>query len=133
MFLIEKQLGDWKNNGTCEASDQDMRCGPTGQQQQVRACHNGTLEKCFPADMERVISCNLPDCAKEFGNWTNIGGCMAEGNIKPCGPGIQEQSRNCTNGTTSICNDADTTRGISCREANTALPECSKRKHCIPT
>ena len=29
-------------------------------------------------------------------------------------------------GTKSICSDTDTKRNISCREANTTLPECGK-------
>ena len=125
ILYIEKEFSVWTNNGSCEALDQKRGCG-SGQQHQVRSCSNGTLEKCIESDTKRVISCKLHDCLKEFGNWTNIGTCKALGNFTTCGPGIQNQSRKCMDGIKSICSDTDTKRNISCREANTTLPECGK-------
>ena len=65
-----------------------------------------------------------------FGNWTNVGKCIptSKGNILndflACGPGNQNQTRNCTDGTTDECTMTDTNRTIPCSDAGSALPEC---------
>ena len=64
---MEKQLGDWTNDGTCVAAGDDASCGP-GEQSQTRTCTDGTIDKCSGTDItEQTISCSdagtaLPDC-----------------------------------------------------------------------
>merc|ERR1719510_875335 len=86
--------------------------------------------------MEQTISCSeagtaLPECeeiAKELGDWTNEGDCVATGAVSTCGPGSQAQTRTCTDGTIDLCTAVDTTQTISCSEAGTALPACEVAK-----
>ena len=62
---------------------------------------------------------------KQLGDWTNDGDCEATGENKACGPGLQKQTRTCTDGTTETCTAADTTaRTTSCSDAGNALPAC---------
>ena len=79
---IDKKLGGWVNEGTCEAdtntdssvdlrmsrqfTDTEKSCGP-GTQRQTRTCTDGTTDKCTKADTEQIISCKeagtpLPEC-----------------------------------------------------------------------
>lgn len=66
-------------------------------------------------------TCGVP---KTFGDWTNDGPCNAEGDIKTCGPGTQQQVRTCTDGTKDACTDAEKQRGVTCAVALTPLPAC---------
>ena len=65
---MKKQLGDWTNEGSCEASGYDKSCGP-GIQMQKRTCVDGNREseKCTDSDKIQTISCSeagtsLPEC-----------------------------------------------------------------------
>ena len=117
---VEKQLGSWIDDGPCVGIGDDTFCGP-GNQKQTRTCIDGTIEKCTSYDTEQIISCNLPDCIKRLGNWTNTGVCEATGNDASCGPGNQNQTRTCSDGTTDKCTPTDRERTISCN-----LPNCIK-------
>ena len=64
------RVGDWKNAGTCNAVGNKKGCGP-GTQKQTRPCTDGVVYKCTPDITLRSISCTLPDCPKELGNWIN--------------------------------------------------------------
>ena len=64
-IVVEKQLGSWTNDGSCEGLD-GLSCGP-GNQKQNRTCTNGTTDKCTTSDYEQTIPCNaagtaLPEC-----------------------------------------------------------------------
>ena len=63
---------------------------------------------------------------KILGEWTNEGSCTATGEDSACGPGIQIQTRTCTNGTIDTCTDEEIQRNATCEEAGTALPNCRK-------
>ena len=123
-----KKFGNWTNVGGCAAIGQNKSCGP-GYQHQMRVCIGGTRDKCTGKDQKRKISCEdaatkLTDCKKEFGDWTNDGGCKAIGNDKTCGLGNQKQTRRCLHGTTDKCTKSDTTRTITCSDAGNPLPTC---------
>ena len=73
-----------------------------------------------------------------LGEWKNNGPCVATGGGS-CGPGIQEQLRDCTDGivvqssetlekaqTIVLCSAKDTKRSVSCAVAKTALDDCPK-------
>ena len=127
-----KTFGIWVNIGPCIPAASNSSCG-TGIQRQIRQCIHGTGPNlCTLEDQERSLPCEetdtmLPQCAKIFGNWLNIGDCIPKNTIKSCGPGTQKQERGCGNGTGSeICNITDTKREISCIEAGTALADCPK-------
>ena len=125
-----KKVGNWTNNGGCEATGANKTCGP-GNQKQKRNCTHGTIVRCTAADMERSITCTeaetkLVDCPKLFGNWTNDGGCMATGANTTCGPGIQKLIRTCTNGTTDKCTPVEMESRVTCSEAGTNLEDCPK-------
>jgi len=129
--VVEKQLGEYTNEGACEATGVDKTCGP-GTQRQTRACTDGTTDLCTDADTSQTVSCGnagsgLPDCVveKQLGEWTNEGACEATGEDKTCGPGSQKQVRTCIAGTTDVCADADTVQNAPCSEAGTALPDCA--------
>ena len=129
---VEKQLGSWTNDGSCTAKGDDPTCGP-GHQNQMRTCVDGTTDKCTASDTVQTISCydagsGLPDCIVEkvLGVWANDGTCVATGDDPTCGPGTQRQTRECTDGTTDKCVDADVEQNIPCSEAGTALPECAQ-------
>ena len=63
---------------------------------------------------------------KVLGDWTNVGACVATGGNN-CGPGVQTQTRTCTDGTVDPCTTADTTtQTVSCADTDTALPDCLK-------
>jgi len=119
LIELEKSFGPWNSDGDCDASGKT--CGP-GIQQQTRTCTNGTMDTCTESDRTRNISCNLADCEKDFGPWSNNGYCNASG--KTCGPGTQQQTRTCTDGTTDTCTESDRTQSISCSKAGTELPNC---------
>ena len=132
--VVEKQLGDWTNDGQCKATGDDPTCGP-GTQNQTRTCVDGATDLCTDGDKTQTVSCadagtSLPECAaaKHFGDWTNDGDCIATGEDKTCGPGTQSQTRTCTDGTNEPCNDADRTQTVSCSDAGTALPACVVEK-----
>ena len=114
------QTGNWTNNGYCVANNDPKECGP-GQQKQTRTCVDGTKEKCTNKNRERHISCNLMDCPKEYGEWTNEGSCIADSIRKDCGEGQQSQTRLCTDGTKDKCTLEERGRTIACH-----LPDCSK-------
>ena len=103
---VEKQFGNWANAGECEAAGTNSSCGP-GLQTQIRNCTDGTTDKCTDADTNQNISCadagtGLRDCPKLLGDWVNTGECKANGTDSTCGPGLQTQTRNCTDGTTDL-------------------------------
>ena len=115
----QKLLGQWVNEEGCRGQN-DMDCGP-GNQLQTRSCSDGTTDKCTPADRARTQNCSLPHCQKIFGNWENLGECVASGSDKNCGPGGQFQIRSCTDGTVDKCTDEDRQHAISCN-----LSDCLK-------
>ena len=123
-----KQHSPWINDTGCVAKGDNPNCGP-GNQRQTRTCTDGTTDKCTkPEDKERFIFCALPDCIKQHGPWNNDGGCVATGEDPTCGSGNQRQTRTCIDGTTDNCTAPnDTERNISCKDAQTELPECSGR------
>ena len=49
---------------------------------------------------------------------------MATGEDKTCGPGYQNQKRECKDGTIDICEPEDMNRKITCEQADTTLPPC---------
>merc|ERR1712018_337375 len=82
---VEKQLGEWTNDGQCKATGDDPTCGP-GTQNQTRTCVDGATDLCTDGDKTQTVSCadagtSLPECAaaKHFGDWTNDGDCIATG------------------------------------------------------
>ena len=129
-FKIVKQYGNWRNTGACKPIGPDSTCG-LGLQTQTRACINGTTDICTDADTKQNVSCadagTSLDVCKQLGNWVNLGGCIANGTDSSCGPGLQTQTRTCTDGTTDKCNDFETKQNISCSNAGTTLPSCRKR------
>ena len=133
-IIAYKQLGEWNNDGGCDATGDDKTCGP-GTQKQKRTCIDGVTNKCSETDTDRTVSCHdagtaLPDCVveKALGEWANVGACEGTGDDKTCGPGTQEQARTCTDGTTDKCSDADTKQFVACSAAGTALPACVVEK-----
>ena len=128
---IVKQFGNWTNTGSCIATGTRNTCGP-GLQAQIRNCTDGSTDKCTDADTLQNISCadagtDLVDCEKQLGDWINEGDCVATGTNSTCGPGFQTQERNCTDGTTDKCTDADTLQNIPCADAGTDLVDCEKQ------
>ena len=61
----------------------------------------------------------VTEVAKQQGNWSSDGACMAIGNDLTCGVGLQRETRPCTNGTSDICTVDDNERKVEC-----ALPDC---------
>ena len=108
-----KVFGNWSDVGSCEAAIKGKGCG-SGNQRQIRSCIDGTVDKCSPYDRERNISCSLMDCPKVFGSWANNGTCHATGKVKSCGPGFQQQTRTCNDGTNDKCNEHETIQNITC-------------------
>merc|ERR1719510_1058495 len=112
-MAVEKQFGDWTNDGTCEGTGEDKTCG-AGLQKQTRTCTDGTTDPCTDAEKARTIACALPACPED----------------KTCGPGVQKQTRTCEDGTKVdettdyLCTDAEKEQSISCADAGTALPAC---------
>ena len=128
-----KVFGKWKNVGQCNAIHESENCGP-GTQLQERTCQNGTgQEICLGNDTSQIISCrdagsDLSDCPKSFGPWENFGSCFPLNTKAVCGPGNQQQRRTCKNGTgLQICTNNDTFQLISCKDANSELPDCPKK------
>ena len=125
---IEKKLGSWTNDGDCEADGDDHTCGP-GTQKQKRTCTDGTTNKCTTEDIEQMVSCTdaktaLPNCLKQFGAWLIDGACVATAGGN-CGPGTQDLTRTCEDGTVDKCTAGDKMKTISCEAAGTALPDCA--------
>ena len=120
MFKTAKRFGNWTNNGTCDAIGEDKTCGP-GIQTQTRRCTDGSLDKCLAIETEQTVSCNLQDCLKTFGNWTAYEECKADGDDLTCGPGKQNQSRICEDGTNDECTEVDIIQTVPC-----SLPDCPK-------
>ena len=58
---------------------------------------------------------------KTLGQWMDYGDCTAIGNDISCGPGIQEQRRDCVDGSVEKCQDSDLMQEISCN-----LKDCAK-------
>ena len=129
----------------CEATGNRTNCGP-GNQKQTRNCYNGTSDLCFVNETYQTIPCKdagtgLRDCKKTFGDWINATGCITCVDTKDCGPGLQLQTRTCTNGiffsagkpgwVTDECKAEDMKRNISC---NTPCPcnNSNLHKHSIP-
>lgn len=131
---MEKQLGSWRNIGSCEAIVEDTFCGP-GNQAQTRTCFDGKTDKCISSDRERTILCSLPDCEKELGTWRNVGDCLAIAEGKTCGPGLQKQTRTCTDGTNDKCTPSDQERRISCnlRDCEKQLGSWENDGNCVAT
>ena len=120
----KKVFGDWFDVGECNATGVDKTCGP-GEKRQQRSCQNGTIDQCTERDKERSISCSLPDCPKKVGNWSSIGGCIADDDETSCGDtgsGNQKQHRTCTDGTTEKCRPSDREQVIACE-----LPKCPSK------
>ena len=117
----EKEIGIWENRGECEPTGKHGNCGP-GNQQQIRHCKDGTVDKCSDEDMARTIPCSLPDCTKDLGQWENDGECQSVEPGKDCGEGYQLQTRICKDGTDDKCSAADTKRQIPCQ-----LPKCPSK------
>ena len=115
IIVVQKRFGHWENMGPCIANGSDKNCGP-GEQFQVRPCTDGTVDKCTEDDRQDAISCNLADCKKILGIWTDDGGCIASNAGKTCGPssGTQKQVRTCKDGTNDRCRSNDGERAISC-------------------
>ena len=117
---IDKKLGKWMNNGSCQALDVNRSCGP-GTQQQFRQCINGTHEKCVISDMKRQIDCQLPDCVKSFGEWKNEGECQVVGESRICASGLQRQVRSCQDGKSNKCTQQESFRLFPCRQNETEI------------
>ena len=119
-IVVQKIFGNWKNIGPCRASGSHKNCG-SGEQFQIRLCIDGTVDKCTEDDRRHVVSCNLADCEKILGIWTDDGGCIASNAGQTCGPssGTQRQVRTCIAGTNDHCRSNDGERAISCD-----LPDC---------
>ena len=121
----DKRTGSWENHGECMPTGKNGKCGP-GNQQQIRLCKDGTVDKCSDEDRVRNIPCSLPDCIKNLGQWENDGKCQAVAQGKNCGPGYQLQTRICKDGTGDKCSSADTKRQIPCD-----LPKCPSKNYTI--
>lgn len=46
-------VGPWINNGSCECTGSS-----SGNQVQIRTCHDGTTEKCSEIEAKRTLSCS---------------------------------------------------------------------------
>ena len=114
-----KKFGEWNNDGLCEMLG-GKNCGK-GVQKQSRSCIDGTKDKCLDSDRQRSNPCFLKDCEKETGSWKNDGKCKPIEQSKNCGPGQQQQSRHCKDGTVDKCSEEDRQRTIPC-----SLPDCVK-------
>ena len=57
-FIEKKKVGDWKDEGVCEATPGHKNCGPGGQQKQTRSCIDGRTEICTLDDRERNMRRN---------------------------------------------------------------------------
>ena len=108
------------NDGNCTAVDTNRSCG-AGKQKQIRKCNSGTMEKCSKVDTNRTIDCSLPECIKEFGEWTNEGQCQVVGENKICAPGLQFQVRSCKDGKSDKCIERETFRHVPCRQNETEI------------
>ena len=122
----------WKNDGSCTTLNKTS-CGQ-GIQRQNRTCTGGTSDPCSEEDEFRTIECHdagtaYPGCNKIFGDWKNATGCITGVDTKDCGPGKQNQTRSCTDGTyfrkdfkkwlPDNCTTKDKERQIEC---NTPCP-----------
>ena len=60
----------------------------------------------------------------QIGTWQNVGQCIGTGEDPSCGPGIQNQTRSCINGTEEKCSEFDLERIAPCHWADSTLPDC---------
>ena len=60
----------------------------------------------------------------QLGPWENVGNCIGIGDDPTCGPGKQNQSRTCKDGTEDKCSDLVLKRTAPCHWADTILPNC---------
>ena len=116
MFIASenKTIGNWTDDGACVAVGSDMTCGP-GIQKKKRDCVDGNLEKCQESDFRDEVPCNLKNCEKVYGNWTDNGTCNADGDKPSCGSGKLNQTRWCEDGTIDKCTDSEMFQVIGCR------------------
>ena len=80
--------------------------------------------------LERVQCLLILIGTKVFGEWENIGLCVGKGADPTCGEGSQQQRRACTDGATDKCSHHETLRTVTCEDAGTPLPSCSKFAVC---
>ena len=92
-------------------------------------CKDGSLDKCQESDFKETVSCNLRNCSKTFGDWNDVGPCIADGDDPMCGPGKQNQTRICTHDTVLNCTDADRNQIVPCSlpDCPCILPDCPKK------
>ena len=60
----------------------------------------------------------------QIGTWENVGQCIGTGKDPSCGPGIQNQTRSCIDGTQEKCSEFDLERIAPCHWADSTLPDC---------
>ena len=60
----------------------------------------------------------------QIGTWENVGQCIGTGKDPSCGPGIQNQTRSCIDGTEEKCSEFDLERIAPCHWADSTLPDC---------
>ena len=86
-----------------------------------------TLEDIHQKVLCKEVGTELEDCPKDLGAWMNVGPCVPRGLDQICGPGTQNQTRTCKDGTgKEICNEEDSNQIVSCAQAGTDLPDCPK-------
>ena len=56
-------FGPWTNDGSCKGTEQNPTCGK-GEQDHIRTCTDGTIEKCDGDALQRTVTCTLPACGK---------------------------------------------------------------------
>ena len=86
---------------------------------------NGTIDICTKEDQNRLISCNLPDCPKQLGEWISSGVCIGTDPNSTCdatGLDHQVRKRNCTDGTKEKCQFSDMEQNVTCE-----LPICPSK------
>ena len=63
----------------------------------------------------------------QLGPWENVGDCIGIGHDPTCGPGKQNQTRTCKDGTEDKCSDLVLKRTAPCHWADTILPNCKRK------
>ena len=63
----------------------------------------------------------------QLGPWENVGNCIGIGDDPTCGPGKQNQTRTCKDGTEDKCSDLVLKRTAPCHWADTILPNCKSK------
>ena len=74
-------------------------------------------------DIVILIISNIAGKA-QLGPWENVGNCIGIGDDPTCGPGEQNQTRTCIDGTEDKCSDLVLKRTAPCHWADTILPNC---------